>query len=140
MLYESQLEQKTVNSTNAINPLDSKDVDTNAGVMFDNIVALSNRLGITPNALPMTTAGSLANLLTPHMIWALKNQQFNFDKSNTNRINFQIPCPLFYVDELLHFGSDGKCDIVLNCDPMWASNLIQIAGSEQVNLTAVAYN
>jgi len=44
------------------------------------------------------------------------------------------------LDELLHFGSDGKCDIVLNCDPMWASNLIQIAGSEQVNLTAVAYN
>ena len=72
------------------------------------------------------------------MVWALKNNQFNFDKSCTNRINFQIPLPLFYSDELLHFGTDGKCEIVFNIDPSWYKNLIQIAGSSACTIPAIA--
>ena len=44
---------------------------------------------------------NFSNLFASHMVWALKNNQFIFDKSCTNRINFQIPLPLFYSDELL---------------------------------------
>jgi len=104
MLYESQLEQKTVNSTNAINPLDTKDVDTTLGTFYESASALSNKLGTAPYtstdaeafvaASPnFFNAAYINNLLTPHMLWALKNQQYNFNRSNTNRINFQIPCP-----------------------------------------------
>ena len=54
------------------------------------------------------------------MIWALKNQ-YNFNKSKTNRINFQVPVPLFYAEELLHFGADGAYQIVFNVDPNWVN-------------------
>ena len=67
-------------------------------------------------------ACTLNNLFTSRMVWALKNNQFNFDKSCINRINFQIPLPLFYYDELLHFGTDGKCKIVFNVDPDWPNS------------------
>ena len=69
--------------------------------------------------------------------WALKNNQFNFDKSCTNRINFQIPLPLFFSDELLHFGTDGKCEVVFNVDSNWASSLIQIAGSNACTISEI---
>ena len=69
----------------------------------------------------------------------IKHNHFNFDKSCTNRINFQIPIPLFYSDELLHFGTDWKCEIVFNIDSNWFSNSIQITGSNAcgipVNIT-----
>ena len=67
----------------------------------------------------------------------IKNNQFNFDKSCTNRINFQIPLPLFYSDELLHFGTDGKCEIVFNVDPNWISNIIQMAGSNACGIPII---
>ena len=61
------------------------------------------------------------------MQWALKNNQFNFDKSCTNRINFQIHLPLFYSVELLHFGADGKCEIVFNVDSSnWFKTLMHV--------------
>ena len=63
------------------------------------------------------------------MKWAFENNQFNFGKSRTNRINFQTSYSSFYSDELSHFGADGKCEIVFNIDSNWFSNLKQIAGS-----------
>ena len=95
MLYETKEEQKTVNSTNAINPVSLDDIDISA--------PLSNYEGANKIAAKIgSNVNSLNALFTSHMIWALKNYQFNFDKSCTNRINFQIPLPLFYSDELLH--------------------------------------
>ena len=68
----------------------------------------------------------------------IKNNQLNFYKSCTNRINFQIPLPLFYSDELLHFGIDGKCEIVFNVDSSnWFKNVIQIAGINACGIRAI---
>ena len=72
--------------------------------VYDGASKLATKIGAT---------NDISDLFSSHMVWALKNNQFNFDKSCTNRINFQIPLPLFYSDELLHFGTDGKCEIVL---------------------------
>ena len=126
MLYETKEEQNTVNSTNAINPVSLNDIDINPLVSYPDANKLATRIG--------AGAGTLNNLFTSHMVWALKNNQFSFDKSCTNRINFQIPLPLFYSDELLHFGTDGKCEIAFNVSPIWANSLIQIAGSNVCTL------
>ena len=68
----------------------------------------------------------------------IKNSQINFDKSCTNRINFQIPLPSFYSDEVLHFGTNGKCEIVFNVDSSnWFKNLIKIAGSNACGIRAI---
>ena len=131
MLYESPQEQQTVNSTNAINPLSSDDVLSNTGIIYNNVGNVAAKIGCA--------AANITGTFTNHMCWAMKNQ-FNFDKSMTNRINLQIPCPLFYSDELLHFGSDGACQIVLNVDGNWYKNLIQIAGSNACVMPALAAN
>ena len=122
MLYESKQEQATVLSTNAINPPALEDMDPTLGVIYPEAALLAN--AIDPAAPPDIHA-----LFSKHMIWALKNGQYNFNKYTTNRINFQVPLSLFFADEMLHFGSDGNCQIVLNVNPNWAQNLIQIAGS-----------
>ena len=99
MLYESKEEQKSVNSLNAINPVSLDDIDITANLSnYDGAAKLAAKIGAT---------GDISDLFTSHMVWALKNNQFNFDKYCTNRINFQIPLPLFYSDELLHFGTEN---------------------------------
>ena len=133
MIYESKNEEQTVNSLNSIMPLSVKDLGVSTGVVYDDYVALANKLTVTADSAPGATGGTyhtteFGKLFSKHMIWGLKNQ-YNFDKCKSNRINFQVPCPLFMADELLHFGADGAAQIVLNVDPQWASNLIQIAGS-----------
>ena len=129
MLCETKEEQKTVNSLNGINPVSLDDIDISAVLLnYEDASKLAAKSGAT---------GDISNLFTSHMKWALKNNQFNFDKSCTNRINFQIPLPLFYSDELLHFGADGKCEIVFNVDSSnWFKNLIQIAGSNACGIPA----
>ena len=66
------------------------------------------------------------------MMWALKNQQYNFDNSTENEITMQIPFPLFYADEPLFVGVGKRIVLRLSVDPMYARNLICIAGSNKV--------
>ena len=63
------------------------------------------------------------------MIWALKNQMLNFDRQMVNRLNLQIPLPIFFCDELLHIGAGEKLDIIFGISTNWYKNLIQCAGS-----------
>ena len=63
------------------------------------------------------------------MIWALKNQMFNFDRQMVNRLNLQIPLPLFFCDELLHIGAGEKLDLIFGISTNWYRNLIQCVGS-----------
>ena len=126
MLYESKHEQDTVLSTNKITPPSINDMDSTLGVTYDGANILAAKVGANAN--------SLNALFSRHMLWAIKNGQYNFDKYTTNRINFQIPVSLFYADEMLHFGNDGTCQLVFNVNPNWATQLIQIAGSNACSI------
>ena len=80
MMYESDAEQKSINSTSPINPLRANDCGVTKGAVYDDCVALSTRL---------TTGGvDISGMLSKHQIWALKNQQLGFDKYNINKIIF----------------------------------------------------
>ena len=125
MLYESPNEEKSVNCTNAIIPMDSDDMSVATGAIYNDFSSLETKIGVT--------AGNLTQLFSKRMIWALKNQ-YNFDKSNTNKLNFQLPLPLFYTNDLIYVGSNGKINITFNVDPSWYKNLIQIAGSNETVL------
>ena len=120
MLYESPNEEKSVNCTNGIIPMDSDDMSVAVGTIYNDYTSLAAKMGSGENAL--------GGLFSKRMIWALKNQ-YNFDKSNTNKLNFQLPLPLFYTNDLIYVGSNGKINITFNVDPSWYKNLIQIAGS-----------
>ena len=97
MLYESKTEQDSILSTNRIVPPTIEDLDSSVGVIYENYAKIATNLGVT-------NTETIGPLFSRHMIWALKNCQYNFDKCNTNRINFQIPVSLFYADKMLHFG------------------------------------
>lgn len=126
--FESKLENESALSTSKITPMDQDDQDVIKGVPYDNYVKLAASLGVTEVAV-----SDFSLLFTKRMIWALKNQMYNFDRHNVNRINLQIPIPLFYVDELLHFGTD-KVELVFGISPSWYSNIMQIAGSSHTTL------
>ena len=123
MLYESQEEEKTTNSLNAIIPMSLDDVSVQTGVVYDKAYELGRKIGVAAGNL-----AAFALLFTKRMTWALKNQ-YNFDKYNTNKLTFQVPIPLFFTNDLIYVGSNGKIGITLNVDPNWYRNLIQIAGS-----------
>ena len=126
MLYESEAEQRTVNSTNAIIPMSQDDLGTTAYATTDMTGALEAQLG--------ANAGTLAGKLSKRMIYALKNQ-YNFNKRTTNKLNFQVPCPLFYSNDLIYVGSNGNIKLTFNVDSSnWYKNLIQIAGSNTCTL------
>ena len=141
MMYETEQEQVTVNSTNGIYPMTIDDEGTAPGFAPDNFISLGAMLGVTVDNItanpPTFNTTNFGRLFTKHMLWALKNNQFNFNKSTTNRLNFQIPVSLFMTDDLLHFGVDGSCKIIFNVDPNWATNLIQIAGSNTCTIPAI---
>ena len=99
-LFESKLEQETVNSTSKIKVMNQDDQDTTVNVPYDNYAKLAQSLGVTAGANTVDFSG----LFSKRMIWALKNHMYNFDRKNINRLNIQIPIPLFYCDELIHFG------------------------------------
>ena len=128
-LFESKSEQNFVNSQNSIVPPNIEDIGTATGAIYDNASALASL--INPGAPPNISA-----YLTKHMIWALKNQQFNFDKYMENEIEMQVPLPIFYADEPIFVGAGKKLSIRLTVDPLYAQNLISIAGSSQVQTVA----
>ena len=99
MLFESKLEQETVNSTSKIKVMSQDDQDVTVGVLYDNHLKLGNKLGVTAG----DNMKAFSGLSSKRLIWALKNQMYHFDRANTNRLNIQIPLPLFFCDELLHF-------------------------------------
>ena len=78
LLFESTTENKTVNAQNGLTPPNIDDVDTNLGIYTD-IFKISKK--INPDAGNTGITPDLSTKLTKHMIWALKNQQFNFDNS-----------------------------------------------------------
>ena len=63
------------------------DQDDTLLVPYDNYAKLAGALGVTAGA--NTTA--FGTLFSKRMIWALKNQMYNFDKKNINRVNIRIP-------------------------------------------------
>ena len=72
MLYERKGEQKRVYSTNASNPLSMEDSAVITGVMHDDYVALAEKL-------EATSAAYISEKISKHMIWAMKNNQFDYD-------------------------------------------------------------
>ena len=64
---------------------------------------------------------------------------YNFDRQNINRLNLQIPVPLFFADEPLHFGASEKCELVFSISPNWYSNLIQICGSSATSVGSFSF-
>ena len=128
-MIESENEQKTVSSTNSINPLNTEDIDVSVGSVCDNFLTIGRDLGCNP-------ANGLQNLFTKHMIYALK-QQYNFNKKNTNILTMQVPISLFQQDSLIYVGSNGKIEITFNIDPFWYTNLINIAGSSYNNMSGL---
>ena len=136
MLFESKLEQETVNSTSKIVPMSQEDQDDTLGVMYDNYKKMGTALGVADANNTITDFGSL---FSKRMLWALKHHMYNFDKQNINRLNIQIPIPLFYCDELLHFGVGKKVDLVFSVAQNWYQNLIQVAGSFTASLGGSNY-
>ena len=126
-MFESKPEQDSVYSTNAINPLSLKDCVTTGGVLYDDYIAVAQKMSTATGTT--VTSGTIELQFTKHGIWALKNNQFGFDTYTTNRINFQIPSELFMCDELLYFGVDAKCELIFGTYSNWLQNLIGIAGS-----------
>ena len=139
MLFESKSEQTYVNSQNSIVPPNIDDVKTAVGAINEDYVSLAKIVGVDdddPTATPATYATTdFSKLFTKHMIWALKNQQFNFDKYSENEITMQVPLPMFYADEPFFVGSGKKLTLRFTVDPLYAHNLIQIAGSPSVQAT-----
>ena len=121
-LFESKLEQDTTCSLSAIKPMSIDDSRTNVGVIYDDYVKLSRDLAIT-------SPDTLGPLLSKRMIWALKNQMYNFDKQNINKLTLQIPLPLFYCDELISIGAGERLELIFGISPNWYQNLIQCVGS-----------
>ena len=62
---------------------------------------------------------------------------FAFDRYNTKKISFQIPVPLFYTNDLIYVGSNGKINITFNVSPTWWSEIIGIAGSNTCAIPAI---
>ena len=132
MLFESESEQNYVYSQNSIQPLSLDDIDTSTTVstatatvdynIYDYPAKLIKAMGCNKTV-------DVNEMLSKHMIWALKNQQFNFDKFCENELIIQVPLPLFYADEPLFCGVGRNITIKLTTDPQYATNLIQIAGS-----------
>ena len=129
MLFESTTENKTVNAQNSLTPPNIDDVSTKT-CMYEDMFRLSQK--INPAAENEGITPDLSSKLTKHMVWALKNQQYNFDNSTENEITMQIPFPLFYADEPLFVGVGKRIVLRMSVDPMYAQNLICIAGSNKV--------
>ena len=137
MLYESELEEKTCNSTNAIIPMSVDDTDVTVGTIYDKAAKIGADLGVDVSVGNNgVNIAAFQKLFSKRMIWALKNQ-YNFDKYNTNKLNFQLPIPLFYTNDLIYVGSNGKINMTFNVDPNWYKNLILIAGSNTCGIPAI---
>ena len=93
--------------------------------LFDNYAKLAQSLGVTAGANTVNLSG----LFSKRMIWALKNHMYNFDRKNINRLNIQLPIALLYCDELIHFGTNRKVNLIASISQSWYQNLIQVVGS-----------
>jgi hypothetical protein len=142
MLYESKLEQDTTASLSAIKPMSQDDQETDIGVIYDGYKKLAGIVGVDdddPTAEPATYATTeFGKLFSRRMIWALKNQMYNFDRHMTNRLHLQIPLPFFFCDELIHLGTGEKLDVILGISSNWYRNLIQCVGSFASELIGTA--
>ena len=100
MLFESHSEENFVNCQNSIHPTSIDDIQISTGVISADYKRIASV--INPSAPPYDAVG---NLLSTHMNWALKYQQFNFDKYTENEITMQIPLPMFCADEPFFVGA-----------------------------------
>ena len=132
-LYESKQEQKSVYSTNPINLIGVDDCGVTTGVMYDDYIAVANKLGVVPGA----NTAAFGALFSKRMIWAIRNNQYTFDKTNTARINIQVPLPLFMCEELLYTGVNDKIELIFGISTRWFQDLIMIAGSNSCAIPAV---
>ena len=131
-IVESKSEDDVSNSTNCIKPMNSDDIDVKGYSTLNNWKSLADDVGVVG-------AGPLAafkDLFTNRMIWALKNHQYNFNKSQENILTMQVPLPLFLQKNPIYIGSPMVLNFVINAD--WLTDLIQIAGSPYIRLGGAA--
>ena len=117
-LYESRLEQDTVNFTNPIKCMSIYDTDVTANK--------SSSLGEYFSVAPITSyPNTLANF-TNRKLFALKNMM-GFNKYNEIEINTQCLAPLMYSDDLI--PPNTPFSLRFTVDTNCALNIISIAGS-----------
>jgi len=117
-LYESKLEQDTVNSTNPIKYMSLADTDITA----NKSAVLSEYFGSAPNTGYPNNLANLSN----RKLFALKNMM-GFNKYNEIEIQTQLLAPLMYSDDLI--PPNTPLSLRYTVDPMYYLNLIQIVGS-----------
>ena len=117
-LYESENEQRSVNSTNPINVMTLKDTDTTA----NKSATLTDYFTGYPNTLT-----NFSN----RKLYALKNMM-NFNKYYEIEIQTQLLAPLFYSDEMI--PPNTEILLKFTVDPAYDTNLISIAGSNVLSL------
>ena len=124
-LYESKLEQETVNSTNPIKYMKIKDTDVVSSV--NKAQYLSDYFKSAPN-----TGYTDANVaLTNHKIFALDNMM-EFNKYQEIDINTQLLAPIMYSDDLI--PPNTPFSLRFTVDSNYHLNVLQIAGSNVSSL------
>ena len=97
--------------------------------MYDDYIKLARVVGVDADGGGAFATTNFGKLFSKRMIWALKNQMYNFDRQMINRLNVQIPLPLFFSDELLYVGAGEKLEIIFGISTNWYRNIIQCVGS-----------
>ena len=90
---------------------------TDVGVMYNDYVKIAKDLGVTAGG----NADDFGNQLSKHMSYALNNQN-NYNVCTTNRINFQVPVPLFMCEELIYVPNGDKLEICLQLSNRLSQN------------------
>jgi len=114
-LYESEAEQRSVNSTNPIKYMTITDTDIGA-----------TKTAVLADYFPATYGATAGTTLSNRKLWALKNMM-GFNKYNEVEINTQCFAPIMYSDDLI--PPNTPFSIRLTTDPNFYYNLINIAGS-----------
>ena len=126
-LYESRLEQETVNSTNPIKCMSITDTDINA----NKSSTLAEHFSTAPN----TGYNNALTNFTNRKLFALNNMM-GFNKYTEIEINTQCLAPMMYSDDLI--PPNTPFSLRFTVDPNYYLNLISIAGSNVCSLPVAA--
>ena len=129
-LYESKLENSTVNGTNPINYPNILEVDTTENKTCTN---LTDYYSGTFNGFAYPN--NLLNF-SNHKLFALKNL-LGTNKYKEIEINTQLLAPLFYSDDLI--PPNTEITLRFTPDPNYFQNIISIAGSNVCGLINKAF-
>jgi hypothetical protein len=126
-LYESKQENLTSLSLCSIDPMNQIDIDTTPNKGYQPLVDYFGTSTFINNAnVNIDWSGGGALSLTNHQLYALK-KMYMFNRFNNNEILLQIPASLFLGESEIPSGV--KIDVKFTVDPNYATNVINIAGS-----------